>query len=740
MFQYRPQIFRSLIAAALSFSLIVLSPGLAGYQAAAQIVGAGAAGPRVAPIVGLPAALTPAAIGGTPSLPGADAGIQSQIQAIEMLEPVSAPASQEASLAAIAQGIAPELKAVESIDSSPAESAPGMGRRIFDVILGRKSIAASGDALNGASSVVNPRSGLSKAAGYPGDEAVKARKLTETTFVVLDTEISSFFTYAEVSKIIDVGAVKLRVKPDGKLEIIGTYSQLVDPQLPLDIRVTKMNGTTPSDLKGRPTIDQVLPKFREFAGADSVLLAHNAPFDVSFMGYAMRENKFPAMPNLVLDTKSLAEKMFPGLKSYSVAPLVDFFKLGGIEEHKGVSDSLYEAMFFQKEVEKLAEYRKVPIAGLTVGDVAQHSDNLHFDTIFERMAPREVELGNQKPVPENFADEAHRVKHEVLHDNNLPNMLRDLAYAMGLPYDVVRQKLREAHQNVEVFRAGAILEDIAARPSVAARSSSINLSSADAVKYAALIFGMGVAAPLLISHAAAAVVFAGVILTSIGIPQILKNFKEGLSGTKGLAIDGFVIWLGAAVFLSAASFIRHDALGWIGANIAGGLEALVVMLQINAHRRDAAFTRRTIALTAALVVAPSLAVLALAGASATAFYYLALPFLFAINFPQIRQNYRTYVKEGKAPTGIAWKYPALVALGSVINLIPAFAGHNFLWVASSGISIVTAVTVLGQIFAPEQTNAMLGLFPRGWAKLKSLFRRGRGRDTAALSLGVVAAV
>ncbi len=93
--------------------------------------------------------------------------------------------------------------------------------------------------------------------------------------MVFDIETTGFSSKND--KIIEIGAVKLK---DG--EIVDSFSTFVDPKVNIPYKITELTSITQNMVNGQPTIDEVLPKFMEFVG-DSVLVAHNAAFDVGFI-------------------------------------------------------------------------------------------------------------------------------------------------------------------------------------------------------------------------------------------------------------------------------------------------------------------------------------------------------------------------------------------------------------------------------------------------------------------------
>jgi DNA polymerase-3 subunit epsilon len=102
--------------------------------------------------------------------------------------------------------------------------------------------------------------------------------LVDTTFVVVDLETTGGSPID--SQITEIGAVKVRGG-----DVIGEFSTLVDPGGPIPPFITVLTGITNAMVIGAPKIDEALPTFLEFAGPDSVLVAHNAAFDARFLSH-----------------------------------------------------------------------------------------------------------------------------------------------------------------------------------------------------------------------------------------------------------------------------------------------------------------------------------------------------------------------------------------------------------------------------------------------------------------------
>src|SRR5579859_2204884 len=99
--------------------------------------------------------------------------------------------------------------------------------------------------------------------------------LRTTTFTVVDLETTGGSNTAD--GITEIGAVRVCGG-----EVQGEFQTLVDPGMPITPFVTVLTGITDAMVVGAPRIASVLPSFFEFARG-SVLVAHNAPFDVGFL-------------------------------------------------------------------------------------------------------------------------------------------------------------------------------------------------------------------------------------------------------------------------------------------------------------------------------------------------------------------------------------------------------------------------------------------------------------------------
>ena len=151
----------------------------------------------------------------------------------------------------------------------------------------------------------------------------------DTTYCVLDLETTGLSFRTE--KITEVGIMKVK---NG--EVIDEFSCFVNPEKPIPPRVVEVTNITDDMVKDAETIDKVLPKVLEFVG-DSVLVAHNADFDIGFLKYNAKQLGL-SLENTYIDTLRLAKELFPDFKKYKLGMIAD--KLGIVVEvaHRALDD------------------------------------------------------------------------------------------------------------------------------------------------------------------------------------------------------------------------------------------------------------------------------------------------------------------------------------------------------------------------------------------------------------------
>ncbi len=181
-----------------------------------------------------------------------------------------------------------------------------------------------------------------------GDD-IESRLLEELDFVVVDLEATG--AKMPPNRVIELGAYRIR---QGR--IVDNFLTLVNPQIPIPRFVVSLTGITNEMVKSAPLFADVAPKWLDFV-SDAVLIAHNAPFDTSFLNHEI-SRVYPGhrMMNTHLCTVKLSRRVFPGLTNYRLDTVADHFSIPIIHRHRAGSDALATAEVFLHLLCRLGEH------------------------------------------------------------------------------------------------------------------------------------------------------------------------------------------------------------------------------------------------------------------------------------------------------------------------------------------------------------------------------------------------
>ena len=166
------------------------------------------------------------------------------------------------------------------------------------------------------------------------------------SYVVFDIETTGFSSSR--NRIIEIGAV--RVKDGG---IVDKFSTFVNPDVPIPFEIEQLTGINDNMVLPYPKINEILPQFLEFCG-DSVLVAHNASFDVSFIAHNAGKLNLAFEPT-VIDTVALARLLLPKLNRYKLDTVAKALNISLKNHHRAVDDAGCTAEIFVAFVKMLRE-------------------------------------------------------------------------------------------------------------------------------------------------------------------------------------------------------------------------------------------------------------------------------------------------------------------------------------------------------------------------------------------------
>lgn len=179
------------------------------------------------------------------------------------------------------------------------------------------------------------------------------RNLIDTTFVVLDLETTG--GSPRDCAITEIGAVKVRGG-----EVIGEFQTLINPGGPIPPFITVLTGITDAMVISAPPIGEALFSLIEFLGSceETVLVAHNAPFDIGFLKSAAEKLQTSWPRYQVIDTARITRYVVTRdeVRDFKLSTLASFFGANTNPEHRALADARATVDVLHGVIERLGSF------------------------------------------------------------------------------------------------------------------------------------------------------------------------------------------------------------------------------------------------------------------------------------------------------------------------------------------------------------------------------------------------
>ncbi len=158
------------------------------------------------------------------------------------------------------------------------------------------------------------------------------QKLTDLVYTVFDIETTGLSV--NYDKIIEISAIKIKNN-----QIIDKFETFINPEQSLSNFTTKLTSITNQDVKSAPLISEVIPKFKAFID-NTVLVAHNAHFDVGFIYKTLKDHHLFDAPYPTIDTLSIARCFYGDkLNRFNLKAVAKYFKVELSQHHRAIYDT-----------------------------------------------------------------------------------------------------------------------------------------------------------------------------------------------------------------------------------------------------------------------------------------------------------------------------------------------------------------------------------------------------------------
>ncbi|MDR1002284.1 MAG: PolC-type DNA polymerase III [Oscillospiraceae bacterium] len=174
-------------------------------------------------------------------------------------------------------------------------------------------------------------------------------------FVAFDLETTGLD--AKKCRITEIGAVKI-----SNGAVTESFETFVNPEMPIPAEITAITGITDEMVANAPSEADAVADFIKFCGSDSVLAAHNAQFDMTFMQRACERHGY-SIENAYIDTVPLSRVLYPRLKNHRLNTVAKHVKAPSFNHHRSLADANALRFILLAEIDEIQKKYKIDTVG-----------------------------------------------------------------------------------------------------------------------------------------------------------------------------------------------------------------------------------------------------------------------------------------------------------------------------------------------------------------------------------------
>jgi DNA polymerase III epsilon subunit family exonuclease len=157
----------------------------------------------------------------------------------------------------------------------------------------------------------------------------------DSEYLALDFETTGLDPALE--RIVEIGALRFCIAGT-ELREEATLASLANPGKSMPAVAAAVHGLGDDDVEGAPSFPELAPALLALA-RDAIIVAHNAPFDLSFLRSELALCGLEAGWFRAIDTRAAAKSAFPALRSYRLGDLATELGIDRGSAHRALDDA-----------------------------------------------------------------------------------------------------------------------------------------------------------------------------------------------------------------------------------------------------------------------------------------------------------------------------------------------------------------------------------------------------------------
>lgn len=188
--------------------------------------------------------------------------------------------------------------------------------------------------------------------------------LEDATYVCFDLETTGLSVFHD--GITEFGGVKIK---NG--EIVDRLQFFINPGKEISIKIAEMTNITNAMVANEPKIEDCMDRILDFFG-DSILVAHNAAFDIGFLNENLKRMNRPSIMNPIIDTLTLARTLLT-IKTYRLGSICRYYKVTYDDDvaHRADYDAEVLASVFTLMVYEIMADKKYNLMDIAAMEIEQ---------------------------------------------------------------------------------------------------------------------------------------------------------------------------------------------------------------------------------------------------------------------------------------------------------------------------------------------------------------------------------